>query len=159
LTRLKDAFVKAGVRRFESEAGLGRLGVPLDRQDYHDLPDGVLAEYREKLDDVHAGLIERIEPDDIYTTGFDGYDGHTDHIEVHNSILRVVRRLGAAGIGIHALNSRHEGTLIVPATYHKLGAMACHVSQQAVDDLLYWSGTDLYTPLIRDAETYDVLAL
>jgi LmbE family N-acetylglucosaminyl deacetylase len=133
--------------------------VPTWRQLYAELPDSALDKYRDELDNLHAMLIEKIQPDAIYTTGPDGYDSHSDHIEVHDSIVRVVRRLGTSGITLYCLNSKREGSLVVPASTRKLGAMACHVSQRTHEDITFWGNTDLYRPLIVDAETYTPLYL
>lgn len=128
--------------------------MPLNRQLYGELPDGFLSDRDQALDAWHGAVIQRLEPDAIYTSGPDGYDGHPDHIAVHESILRVCQHLSASAITLNALDSSHEGSLVVSATLHKLGAMAYHATQRVTDDLERWGDTDLYKPLIIEAETY-----
>jgi LmbE family N-acetylglucosaminyl deacetylase len=158
LTCLVVLFVQAGYRRFESQAGLAYLGVPLQRQVYLGLCDGRLVAAQPSLDDMLANVIDDFRPDRLFTTGADGYDGHTDHIEMRDSALRVVKRLGMYGVACYALDSQHRGELVIANSSRKLGAMALHSSQRVHDDLTRWGDTKLYTPLIIGAETYTLVS-
>lgn len=104
-------------------------------------------------------VVQEIAPDRVFTTGPDGYDGHTDHIAVHDAAVAstaVLRRLGYETV-LWALASDHQGELQVTGEFaRKAGAVMMHGSQ-VVAKLPHWGGTELYTPLIIGAETYQAV--
>lgn len=97
-----------------------------------------------------------IQPDRIFTTGSDGYDGHSDHIAMHVAavevaadyckILALTRRSGNEDLWVPAHGSR------------KLSGMEKHVSQRQHTNLAYWGNTDFYTSLIVEGEAYQHFA-
>jgi len=151
---LEAFFVRSGHRRFESQAGLSHLGVPLHRQIYLGLTDGGLQGDEPQLDDALADILDAFQPDRTFTLGNDGYDGHADHIATHRSSVRVMRQLGSGGI-LHTLDSTHQGEITIAHSERKLGAMAWHASQLVSRDLSLWGGTDRYARLIMVEETYN----
>lgn len=171
------AFVASGKRRLQSEAGLCRLGVPLENQYYAELPDGGLVPRTRRLAHDIIALSMRHNIRQFITLGAHGYDGHTDHIASYQS-ARLARSLlvGHTGdIELLALNAKGNGSLIVTGNpAQKLRAMACHSCQFAIFDLIdatmvpddcividgvpvarsFWESFGLYHPLMY-AETYD----
>jgi LmbE family N-acetylglucosaminyl deacetylase len=150
-------FVQAGGRRFESNAGLRRLGVPVAQQFYLELPDGGMSSYTDELDEKIEDVVRQVRPDRIFTTGEDGYDGHPDHIATHFSVLRTAARLQRLGssVTVWSLSMSERNGLLVPGLLEvKLGAMDEHPSQKAVTDLTRWGGSDFYAPVIFGPEVY-----
>lgn len=128
------------------------MGVPLRRQIYLGLPDGNLAGHGNQLAEHIGAIVDAIQPAHIYTTGPDGYDGHGDHIAVHAATLQAA----AGEQTIWGLAADHQGALSVTGnTNRKLGALSFHASQRVTQDMTRWGDTDVYTPLIVGAETYN----
>jgi LmbE family N-acetylglucosaminyl deacetylase len=135
--------------------------VPLRNQIYLGLPDGGLDHPDSHLDKLVTEAVDDIRPARIFTTGTDGYDGHTDHIAMHEAGVRAGRDLSRLGheVVVWALDSRGMGEMSAYGNlHHKLGSMTLHVSQDQGPDLVYWGGTDLYAPVILGPETYDRVA-
>jgi LmbE family N-acetylglucosaminyl deacetylase len=128
--------------------------VPLRRQVYLGLNDGALTSEQSVLDDTLADIIESFKPDRIFTTGFEGYDGHADHIAMHKSALRALKERNVHRIVCYALDAQHRGEYVIPNSRLKLGAIAMHISQRISNDLTRWGESELYTPLITGSETY-----
>jgi LmbE family N-acetylglucosaminyl deacetylase len=131
--------------------------VPLRNQIYLELPDGELSDHIDVITSHITSVMCDVSPRRVFTTGTDGYDGHPDHIGVHDAAMQatqVMRALGQEAIA-WALAANHEGELRVGGRQdRKVGAMALHLSQRTTRDMTRWGNTDLYTPLIVGAETY-----
>lgn len=121
------------------------------------LPDGELPTVRDTLTKEIAQAIQTLGVTRIHTLGQSGYDGHPDHQATHQAATDAVRTLELLQPPrIWALNAAHSGELRTTGDpYRKLGAMACHISQFALDDPQFWHQFSLYTPLIWEQETYD----
>jgi LmbE family N-acetylglucosaminyl deacetylase len=119
--------------------------------------DGELSDIGQQLDDTLANIVHDFRPHRVFTLGPDGYDGHADHIAIHESAVRVIRHVGLLST-LHALDSRHQGEFVIEGSERKLGAMALHASQLIDTDLFRWGGTDVYAPLIS-RETYTIYDL
>jgi LmbE family N-acetylglucosaminyl deacetylase len=131
--------------------------VPFARQVYLELADGGLTDDQERLDKLVEEVATDFAPDRIFTTGISGYDGHPDHIAMHNSAVRSARALRQLGYHttVWALNEYHVGEYAISGDeQRKIGAMTVHASQNASSDPRYWGGVSLYTPLIIGRETY-----
>jgi LmbE family N-acetylglucosaminyl deacetylase len=122
---------------------------------YLGLTDGDLVAQASLIDEAMADILADFKPARAFTLGKDGYDGHPDHIAMHESTLRVIGTLGLHS-ALHTLASEHQGEITMSYTVRKLGAMALHVSQRLHHDLSHWGGTNLYTPLITEKETYNI---
>jgi LmbE family N-acetylglucosaminyl deacetylase len=133
--------------------------VPFARQVYLELADGGLTDDQERLDKLVEEVAVDYVPDRIFTTGISGYDGHPDHIAMHNSAVRSARALRQLGhhTTVWALNEHHVGEYVISGdTDRKIGSMTVHISQDVSPDPRYWGGVDLYTPLIIGLETYSI---
>jgi LmbE family N-acetylglucosaminyl deacetylase len=127
---------------------------------YLQLPDGELSSREAELTSTILDVLGWVEPSRIFTMGSSGYDGHLDHIVAHSAAVGAAAstRQLAGELVICALTADHTGELWVAGdTGRKLGAIAMHVSQTVVPDLVQWGGTDIYEPLIKGAETYTPL--
>ena len=139
--------------------------MPLSSQVYLELSDGRLHEQQAELQETLAEIVYDLQPNRIFTTGVTGYDGHVDHIVMHEAAVRSAGELLRSGreVEVWALDAEHNGALRIGGdTARKTGALAFHASQRQTPDLERWGDTGLYTPLIVGAETYsripDVLA-
>jgi len=153
------AFVHAGHRRQESQAGLTRLGLAAHHLHYPGLPDGQLSDpaVSNRLAADISAFITAHHITRAVTLGPDGGDHHPDHISVHNAVAQAAReaaRAAGQSIELISLSANHTGARIIkstPATRSaKLAALACHPSQ--FPDVTHLP--DLYRPYL-EAETYD----
>jgi LmbE family N-acetylglucosaminyl deacetylase len=128
-TKGDSNFVASGQRRHEAEAAYKILGVPLERQHYFGLPDGELSQNKDKLLKLFIALMQQYGITTIITPGADGFDGHPDHIAVHETAYAAKALLQKPMI-IWALHANDTGTAVIPVdTAQKLIAIAEHHSQ------------------------------
>jgi LmbE family N-acetylglucosaminyl deacetylase len=131
-------FVTAGRRREEGIAAYESLGVPRECQYYLGLPDGQLSRpvQRLRLTQQFGTLMLRHDIDSVLTPGAEGFDGHPDHIAVHETALLAsgLLRLLGKDIAAWALQADGAGELAVPVDRErKYAALAHHHSQFSQD--------------------------
>lgn len=87
--------VQAGWRRIESMMAQLELGIPLQNQHYLGLQDGQLEKLRnqQRLRQAIGQLATELNVAGIFTPGKQGFDGHTDHMAVHNAALQTALTL------------------------------------------------------------------
>lgn len=175
-------YVVKGNRRKESHAGLRRIGIPLERQYYLNLPDGDLANTTHFAQLVtslrHLVLSEHITR--IFTLGTEGFDEHPDHIATHLATLQAVEQIQQRhpeiAFEIYALNAYGTGEHVIAVnTQRKLQAMCAHKSQFLIYEAVksaspdctvicghaidkdFWDYFKPYHQLILQQETYNFL--
>lgn len=154
-------------RRIESEVALSTYGI---KSHYGDLPDGQLARwhknyYRHIMGITIVSLVHKHDITAIATPGAGGFDGHPDHIAVHEAAIeaRDILRSNGRDVALLELNAEDAGELVVPVRRsRKLSALALHASQmpltpEGILDPTFWEQYPVYTPLLRH-ETYDITA-
>lgn len=131
LSTLGDpALVQAGYRRIEATLALDRLGVPFSNQRYFGLADGQLGSSDEQaeLADQIWNLLAKRTFAAIFTPGEHGFDGHPDHIAVHQAAMLAVKEMVTRPM-IWSLDSSIGDVSVAPDAQTKLLAAAYHETQ------------------------------
>lgn len=152
-------------RRIESEVALSTYGI---KSHYGELPDSRLAGwhrgyYRHIMGIMLVSLVHKHDITAIATPGAGGFDGHPDHIAVHEAAVdaRDILRSTGRDVTLLELNADDAGELVVPVHHpRKFSALALHASQmpltpEGIVDPVFLQQHPIYTPLLR-RETYDV---
>ena len=154
-------------RRIESEVALSTYGI---KSHYGELPDGELGKwhanyYRHIMGIMIVSLVHKHDITAIATPGARGFDGHPDHIAVHEAAVeaRDILRNNGRDVTLLELNADNAGELVVPVRRpRKLSALALHASQmpltpEGILDPTFWEQYPVYVPLTT-RETYDIKA-
>jgi LmbE family N-acetylglucosaminyl deacetylase len=121
---------RAGYRRIEAMLALRELGVSLDNQHFFSLEDGKLSDERnnQEMALTIGALLLNGSFAAIFTPGAEGFDGHDDHIAVHNATLNAVATTRSGG-AVWSLGDT-PGNVFVPADpTAKLLAAEYHATQ------------------------------
>lgn len=134
-------FVKFGGRRLETWLALWQLGVPAGRvrflQDSPDqLNDGELSTWPNRLLLAKrlANLMIQNSYDAVFTPGAEGFDGHDDHVAVHQASLAAVVTASVVTqkppIAVWASSPQIDSHVALPVNADlKLDALSWHYSQ------------------------------
>lgn len=155
IDRIGNNFVSRGKRQQESQEGLTRLGVTLERQIYLGLPDGKLDQCTDELQKhILAHLRSLTKPFTVVTLGEDGYDGHSDHKAAHLAAQRAVSQLKNHAT-LLCLSQNHSGSIVVSGDASlKLEALCCHESQFDPYVTKFYEDMTIYLPLLFHGESY-----
>jgi LmbE family N-acetylglucosaminyl deacetylase len=107
------------IRRWEAAAALAVLGV--DEHHILGLPDGALAEHRDRGVAWVEQLLAEVVPDTILTFGSDGATFHPDHVAVHRWVTDAWKRLDRPARLLYAAATREHLTRFGEA-YEQVGA-------------------------------------
>lgn len=140
----EPVWVQGGGRRLEAIRALWGLGVPLYRQEYFGMEDGALhtPANRKFLSERLGSLLTAHNFKLILTPG-DGFDGHTDHIAVHETVIDTVKQLETAP-DVWGVDAVLADFAIDVDSGAKLQRLADHASQ--------FEGADQRIPPIRTIE-------
>lgn len=152
-------------RRIESEVALSTYGI---KPHYGELQDNQLTKvhrgyYRHIMGIMLVSLVHKHDITAIATPGATGFDGHPDHIAVHEAAVdaRDILHDNGRDVTLLELNADDAGELVIPVRRpRKLSALALHVSQMPLtpDGTLSPEFLVLhpeYEPLLT-RETYDI---
>ncbi len=125
------ALLAGGLRRIEAAGAAARLGILPELQIHDNLGDGQLPRAIGALTLRISGLVADYNIKHIITAGEHGYDGHQDHIAVHEAVKTVKSQEAYFGEPLHVWGlTRQIGTYTLPPNSAlRMDVLANHRSQ------------------------------
>jgi LmbE family N-acetylglucosaminyl deacetylase len=145
------------IRRGEVNAAYGALGIPVPQREFFGAPDSML-HTRENVLRMASGIGEaavRHKINTFITPGWEGVDGHSDHVAIHiaSVIAAVELSCDYQMPAVLALRGESEGKYAVPVDpRHKIDLLQFYPSQ--FGDRAADVAEQAY-PFFLEAETYD----